>query len=253
MRTICINSYSEIQEIVNHFRGNNLSDEFLFRGTSSKLLPSLSDRCSYESYSDLAYKENKLLNEFKEYSNLKYQFQNSIAKDWEIRIAAREHGLYSSLMDWSNELNIALEFAIYNFEIKIIDYTNLWILNRSAFKCIEINEETSLSFSEIDDPFILNFNLDKYYSEAAYSRRKFIQGGFFFTQPYTEIITPLNQNLNLKEALAHIIIPKEAVGNIWNSLSKIKDLSKPAMLSAQNNNNVEILDGICEKLNTKYV
>lgn len=253
MRTICINSYSEILDIVSHFKGGNLSDEFLFRGTSGKLLPSLSDKCSYESYFDLAYKENNLLNEFKEYSNLKYQFQNSNAIDWEIRIAAREHGIFSSLMDWSNDIKIALEFAIYNFEIKSIDYTNLWILNRSPFNCIDINEETSMSFSEIDEPYILNFNLDKTYSEAAYSRRKFIQGGFFFTQPYSEIITPLNQNSKVKEALAHIIIPKEAVSNIWQSLSKIIDLSKPAMLSSLYNNNSEVLDGICDKLNARYI
>jgi hypothetical protein len=250
MKTICVDTYEEILKIgtdYNYKCGNAV----LFRGSSNQLIPSLVEKCSFKSYSDLAYKEHMLLDDFKKYSSLNYQYQNDIPKDWEIRIAAREHGLASSLLDWSNDINIAVEFAIYNFISKNIDFTNIWILVKSIEQ-MDVNDSTQKSFQEIDSPTIINYNLGVNYSSNAYSRRKFIQGGFFLKQSYPDIDTPLNRNSFFKDKLTQLIIPKSAVSKIWNSLSKTIDLIKTAMPSASNNYSKDILDDICQQLNSKY-
>lgn len=251
MKTICINNYDSILKLRATYN-QQFDNAVLFRGTSNPLLPSLVEKCSYKTYEDLAYKEFELLSEFNSYSTLTYKYQNEIPKDWEIRIAGREHGLASSVMDWSINLEIAIEFAIHNFQKKNIDFTSVWFLIKSNIEQIDINETTKLGFNDIDKPMFINYNLDADYSQKAYSRRKFIQGGFFLKQPYVDICKPLNQNSFFYDNLVQIIIPKNVVPNIWNSLSKIIDLSQTAIPSGANNNLQESLDGICQELNSKY-
>lgn len=251
MKTICVDNYQEILQLRSEYN-YNYENAVLFRGTSSQLIPSLVDKCSFNSYSDLAYKEHMLLNEFKSYTNLKYHYQNDIPKDWETRISAREHGLASSLLDWSNDINIALEFAIHNFISKKIDFTSIWVLAKLETEQIDINETTQKKFNDIEKPIILNYNLGATYSINAYSKRKFIQGGFFLKQSYIDIETPLNRCTFFQDKLTQIIIPKAAVGKIWNSLSQKINLNQTAMPSASNNDSQDILDDICQQLNSKY-
>ena len=251
MKTICINGYDEILSLRSTYN-QKFENAILFRGTSNQLLPSLVEKCSFNTYEDLSYKEFSLLSEFNVYSNLTYHYKNDIPKDWEVRIAAREHGLASSLMDWSNSLEIAVEFAIHNFQKKKIDFTSVWFLIKSDIEQIDINETTTKHFNEIDKPTIVNYNLGVSYSEKAYSRRKFIQGGFFLKQSYFDIPKPLNQNLFFHDKLLQIIIPENIVPKIWNSLSKNIDLGQTAIPSGANNNSQEPLDNICQELNSKY-
>ena len=117
MKVFCASNYEEIKQIANQYKVN-YHDEIFFRGTSNLFVPSIVEKCTFKSYADLVAKEHFLLNDFIDYSHIKYEFKEQVAKDWEIRIAAREHGLASSLMDWSNSLDTALEFAIYHFESK---------------------------------------------------------------------------------------------------------------------------------------
>ncbi|MEP7317376.1 MAG: FRG domain-containing protein [Panacibacter sp.] len=251
MKTICVNNYDEILELRTAYN-QKFENAVLFRGTSNPLLPSLVEKCSFKTYEDLAYKEFKLLSDFNSFSNIEYKYQNEIPLDWEIRIAAREHGLASSLMDWSNNLEIAMEFAIHNFQNKNIDFTSVWFLIKSNIDQIDINELTKWAFNDIDKPMLVNYNLSADYSQKSYARRKFIQGGFFLKQPYFDISKPLNQNIFFYDSLLQIIISKNVVPNIWNSLSKIIDLGQTAIPSGVNNYSTEPLDNVCQELNSKY-
>lgn len=251
METIYANSYEKIMELRTNFN-YKYQNEVLFRGTSNRLIPSLTYKCSYNTPADLALKEQMLLKEFETFISSNYQFKNDFIKDWEIRIAAREHGLASSLMDWSNDINIAVEFAIHNFEEKNIESTNVWILVKSGIMQIELDEFIQEVFQDNEQPSILNYHLNVINIDKAYSRRKSIQGGFFLKQPYTDIVTELYQNPALKNNLIKIIIPKKAVSEIRSSLSEIIDLSKTAMPSANLDETEEIMDKVSEQLNVKY-
>ena len=224
----------------------NFNDEILYRGTSNALVPSIVQKCTYSTYEDLVVKEHLLLEEFKKYSHLEYKFDDGDNLDWEIRIAAREHGLASSLMDWSNSLDIAIEFAIYDFEAKNIDYTTIWILNKSEIDQIRIPEET-INFNQITTPTIIQFTP---YTETTYYKRKFIQGGFFLKQPFQDITNPLNLNSFCSEHLTQIIIPKDAVGGIWKKIASKVNIDLSAM--PVNNTFDEGLDKFCEELNKNY-
>jgi len=248
MKVYCVSSFNEIKEIANDC--NFLAkDGILFRGTSQTLLPSITEKCSFFSYADLVVKEHLLLNDFIKYSHIKYEFNAKIARDWEIRIAAREHGLASSLMDWSNSLEIATEFAIYDFEAKNIDYTNLWILKKSKMDQILISKELEKkdSFQEIINPTIAQYAK---FSNSAYWRRKFIQGGFFLKQPYQDIKTSLENNPFFAELLIHIIIPRNVIPEIWQRIASKYNLDEDVCPS--NNNSDKALDKICAELNSKY-
>ncbi|RZK09594.1 MAG: FRG domain-containing protein [Flavobacterium sp.] len=251
MKTICVDTYDQILGIRSDYN-YKFENAVLFRGTSNPLVPSLVEKCSFGSYSDLAYKEHMLLQEFKTYSSLTYQYQNGVPLDWEIRIAAREHGLASSLLDWSNNIDIAIEFATYNFISKNIDFTSVWILVKSDMDQLEIDGTTKQKYDDINLPTIINYNLSTNYAKYAYSRRKVVQGGFFLKQPYFTIETPLNKNLLFQDRLTKIFIPKSAINSIRNSLSETIDLNLTALPSASNNNSSEILDDICQRLNSKY-
>ncbi|MBW6537328.1 MAG: FRG domain-containing protein [Mariniphaga sp.] len=199
----------------------------LYRGSSNLLVPSIVEKCSFHSYADLVVKEHLLLNDFNKYSHIKHEFKEKVAQDWEIRIAAREHGLASSLMDWSNSLDIALEFAIFQFEKKNIDFTNLWILNKSKLNQITVCSvlEKKNSFQEISSPSIIGFAK---YCESTYWRRKFIQGGYFLFQSPQEIIIPLEKNPFFSERLMHIIIPKKVVPEVWKNIASKVNLDLDA-------------------------
>jgi len=181
MKTICINSYDELLKL-RAFYNQKFENEVFFRGTSNPLITSLVEKCSYETYQDLAYKEFELLSEFNAYSALTYKHNNEIPKDWEIRIAAREYGLASSLLDWSDNLELATEFAIYNFEAKKLDYTSIWFLIKKGLKQINLDESTTIHFNDIDEPTIINYSLGAEYFKQGYTRRKFTQGGFFLNK-----------------------------------------------------------------------
>ena len=247
MRTICVSSYDEIKRIANSL-SEDAKNEIFYRGTSNSLVPSIVQSCQFNTYADLVAKEYLLLNEFKKYSNIKYTSTEIIAQDWEIRAAAREHGLASSLMDWSNCLDLAIEFAIHNFEAKKIIYTNLWILNKSKLPKIEIgNGNVDKKFDEIFEPTIVNIIN---YSRETYFRRKFIQGGYFLKQPYEDICTSLETNPVFSEKLVHIIIPKDCIPELWKKRAKEINLDLSSM--AVFDNSAGTLDNICKELNNKY-
>ncbi len=248
MKVVCASSYEEIKEIANQC--NILAENaVLYRGTSNLLVSSIVDKCSFNSYADLVAKEHFLLTDFKKYSHLKYEFKEKTALDWEIRIAAREHGLASSLMDWSISLDIALEFAIHQFENKKIDFTNLWILIKSRLKQFTITEEMDIkySFNELNSPSILQFPK---YNESTYLRRKFIQGGYFLFQVPEEVIIPLHKNPKFSDFLVHIIIPKNIVPKIWKNIATKVNLDIDACPSFGSSE--KALDEKCAISNAKY-
>jgi len=245
MKTICINSYNELLEL-QEFYNQKFENGVLYRGTSNPLIPSLVEKCSYETYQDLAFKEFELLTEFNAYSALTYKHKNAIPKDWEIRIAAREYGLVSSLMDWSNNLAISLEFAIHNFGAKKKDFTSIWLLIKRDIKQVNLEESTSIHFNDIDEPTIINYALGSQYSTQSYSRRKFTQGGFFLKDSYSAIIEPLNINNYFTDKLIQLIISKSILPEIWKDLSSKINLDEDPLPQRSS------LDTICHQLNSKY-
>lgn len=246
MKVYCVSNYDEIKKIANEYN-YAVDNSVMFRGTSAALVPSIVQKYSHNSYADLVAKEHLLLDEFNKYSHIKYKFKEGSALDWEIRIAAREHGLASSLMDWSNSLDAAIEFAIHNFEAKKINYTNIWILIKPGIEPISIPEKT-IRFNEIFTPTIIQFTP---YTETSYYKRKFVQGGYFLKQPYQDIIVPLDKNPFFSEHLVQIIIPKNAVGGIWKQIASKVDIDKPAI--PVTNGSDETLDEICKELNMNFI
>ena len=246
MKSICISGYKEIKELVENFNyetGNNI----LFRGEPKSLFPSILDKCSFNSYDDLVVKEKSLLEGFNEYSHINYKFKKGNELDWEIRIAAREYGLASSLMDWSDSLDIALEFAIHDFISKEIPFTSLWILDILKFEKLSVSSNCTLNFDEVFIPTIIQY---PQYSLETYYKSKSIQGGYFLKQPYQDIIIPLNLNPYYSESLTQIIIPDSAVGNVWKNIALKTNLDQNACISF--NNSDITLSKICTNLNKKY-
>jgi hypothetical protein len=248
MKVFCVTNYDEIKDIADqcNFHARN---EILYRGTPNLLVPSIVEKCSFNSYADLVAKEHFLLSDFSNYSHIKYEFEEKIAKEWEIRIAAREHGLASSLIDWSNSLDIALEFAMHNFEAKKIKYTSLWILNKSKINQMTVSDniEKKNSFKEIISPSIIQFTK---YNESTYWKRKFIQGGYFLLQSSQDITIPLEKNPFFSEHLVHIIIPKNIVPEIWKKIASKINLDLDACPSFGHSDRE--LDEKCMLLNKKY-
>jgi hypothetical protein len=245
MKSICISDYKEIKELVKNFNyetGNNI----LFRGDPKSLVPSIVDKCSFSSYDDLIVKEKSLIKEFNEYSHINYEFKKGNERDWEIRIAAREYGLASSLMDWSNSLEIALEFALNDFLSKKITRTNLWILDRFKFDELSVSNKCKTNFNEVFIPTIIQYSQ---YSEETYNKRRFIQGGYFLKQPYQEITISLDSNPFYSECLTQIIIPNSAFSNICKNIALKIDLDKDACLNL--NNSDMTLEEKCFEINAK--
>jgi hypothetical protein len=210
MKVITISNYLDVRSTVdklNYKTGNDI----LFRGEPKLLIPSIVDKCSFSSYEDLASKETSLLGEFNDYSHIDYSFKTGNERDWEIRIAAREYGLASSLMDWSNSLDLALEFAIHDFLKKKIAFTNLWILDKFKLDQLSVSVNCDTNANEIRKPTIIQYSQ---YCQETYYKRKFIQGGYFLKQPYQDITTPLNLNPFYSASLIQIITPSSAVGNL---------------------------------------
>jgi hypothetical protein len=246
MKVISVSDYKEIKEIVEKFN-HETENNILFRGEPKSLVPSIVNKCSFNSYADLVVKEKSLLEEFNESSHLKYIYKKGNERDWEIRIEAREYGLASSLMDWTNSIDIALEFAIYDFLSKQIPITSLWILDKSKLEQLSISNKCLTNFDEIFTPTIIQYPK---YSKETYYRRKSIQGGYFLKQPYYDITIPLNSNPIYSESLTQIIIPNSVVGNIWKNIASKIDLDKDACISL--NNSDITLSKICTGLNLRY-
>jgi hypothetical protein len=249
MEVFSVSSYEEIKNITDEIR-YKLGDAVLFRGTSDRqLIPSIAKLFFQSHLPDIAVKESLLFEEFNQYFHHKSSFIDKTAKDWEMRIAAREYGLASSLMDWSCNLNIAIEFAIHQFIQKNISYTNLWVLKKPCLKQITIEPTTELeSFNEISEATIVQ--LAKY-SETTHWHRKFIQGGYFLKQPYQNISTSLDKNPDFESRLIQIIIPQNVVGNIWEIIATQIDLDLPAMPIKGPSD--KTLGKICDALNKKYL
>ena len=249
MKVISVSSYEEIKEIATQF-SLHADNAVFYRGTSNVLVPSIVKKDSFNSNAELAAKENFLLEKFRRYSHIKYEFKEKIALDWEIRIAAREHGLASSLMDWSNSMDIALDFAIHCFENKKIEFASLWILNSSILNTIIVSTKMDKkeSFQELSSPSIIQFAK---YNESTYLRRKFIQGGYFLFQPPQEVFIPLEKNPVFLERLVHIKIPKSVIPRIWKQLTSKINLDEDVCPSFTNSE--KALDEKCKGLNDKYL
>lgn len=246
MKSICISNYKEIKELVENFN-NETGNNILFRGEPKSLVPSIVNKCSFNSYADLVVKEKSLLEEFNEYSHIKYSYKKGNERDWEIRIAAREYGLSSSLMDWTNSLDIALEFATHDFLSKQITFTSLWILDKLKFEQLSVSDNCILNFNEVFIPTIIQY---PQYSEESYYKRRSIQGGYFLKQPCQDVTIPLNSNPFYSKSLTQIIIPDSAVGNIWKNIALKTSLDKDACISL--NNSDVTLSNICSELNRKF-
>lgn len=245
MKVVCINNWEELKDIRSAHNQEHKNEVF-FRGTSKPLVTSLVEKCSHKTYEDLAYKEFEMLAEFSAYSNLHYRFQdkNTIATNWETRIAAREHNLASSLMDWSNDLELATEFALRNFTAKNIPFTSVWFLVKQNIPQIEIGELMSTSFNDVNNPSIISYASGSDFHTQIFTRRKFIQGGYFLKLSYPDQLKPISSNPFFEDKLLQVIITKEVVPKIFKSL-KI-DLKKDAMIEENQ------LDNVCEQLNAKY-
>lgn len=245
MKTISLSGYDEL---LDECRRLNVASEnnVRFRGTSNPLIPSLVERCWSNQYRNFARIETEILAEFDRHVSTGYSYNHPSARDWEVRINAREYGLMSSLMDWTHSIEIATEFAIRNFEFKNIESTSIWALVCQGMDTIIVNEALSACFDEIEEPAIVEYTLSAAYSSRMHSHRKFIQGGSFLKQSYFEIETPLLQKDYFRDRLIQFLITKDVVAKVREGLSRKIDITQDAMLG-----NTE-LDDLCLELNEKY-
>jgi hypothetical protein len=63
MKTFFIKSFEELLDTCSALNQEH-QNEILFRGTSNQLIPSIVERCSFDSYQDLAHIESSALFEF---------------------------------------------------------------------------------------------------------------------------------------------------------------------------------------------
>ncbi|MEI6679837.1 MAG: FRG domain-containing protein [Mariniphaga sp.] len=247
MEVFSVSRYEDIEKITHQIKFELGDDAVLYRGTDGPLIPSIA-RYTQSSSVDLAVKECLLLEEFYKFYHHKYSFDEGAAKDWEVRIAAREFDLASSLMDWTCSLDIAIEFAINRFVQKNLSYTNLWVLKKPGLKQITINLKTTESFNEISEATIVQLTQ---FSETTHWHRKSVQGGYFLKQPVQNIAIPLDKNPDFESQLIQVVIPQNAVGNIWKIIANRRDLDLPSMPNKFPSD--ETLGKICDALNNKYL
>lgn len=213
-----------------------------FRGTHKPLIPSLGEvSCPLDCIKKL---EENLLNLFLKRGGLseKINLLN--------RVIAREHNLKSSLMDWSNEIYVPLDFATKAYLKPYFKTTTLYIL---TLPISEIQTITELNRS-MDPGFLLMFNFAvPGFNITTWQKRKFTQGGYFLYQPYNFIQEDLSYHLPETWQLDKIILGKELCKKIRKSLlNNSFDLRKSSMpVSSSSFKNSDRLDGICKRLNKK--
>lgn len=199
-KTNKIKNCEELIKVINEIKVENQLSNFatFFRGTHKKMVPSLG-----EVEGDI----KELENIEKTALSIFHKKSGFIEVDFfclKAKIIAREHNLRSSLMDWSNEIYIPLDFATKSYKIK--NYINyLYILSLPLEEIKNLNNP--FEFINFENPTIINYNAPHPNLLDA-SKRKFIQGGYFLYQPYKLVKEELSNHLPINWVLNKITIEK---------------------------------------------
>ncbi len=250
MQVQTLNSYSKIKNFCIKLLGNNTDAFVFYRGTKvNYLLPSIVPDKNKFKAQQLLKIEKELLKEFKKINCLP-SYKNRIYSDWRNRVTAREHGLASSLLDWSNTFHTALDFATSSIDFLEEDkYVYLWALVVPSQNLFQCTDTINISFDKIDKSKLLHNVLPATEITALAIRRQNIQGGSFLIQEQQKIVIPINEQNEFQDKLFCIHIP---IKNLYDLRSDmINDgINIHASLMIKDNDE---LDNKCRELNKQYL
>jgi hypothetical protein len=171
-------------------------------------------------------------------------------RDWLMIQQAQHLGMPTKFMDWTNKLQVALFFAVFDPKNDIYDGV-LWVYLVPTEKLLLDNEK---SVYRKEDPFnypewgFLNsasLASEEYFNQLGV-RRKDIQQGRFLIQPYIKALIPLEKNPNHFTNMTRIIIPKTAKAELRKELEKL-GIIKERLLYQKNARVEEIVSEIRKK------
>jgi FRG domain len=229
---------------------NSLPFVPFYRGTKdSSLLPKLITP-KFTSYKDFVNVEEEMNNIFCwQFPNLTTE-QNRLQRSWEYRIIAREHGLFNRLMDWTNNLTTAIDFATSKPNEVTEEHIYLWVLNYPDSP-ISTGELRNYSFLQIAKTMLVHGTIYAVGGHRLAQHRQFVQGGFFLIQPSHLIMEPVNIQPVFKDSLIKIKIPAVKLSTIREEMIQTEtaiNFSESIMFSEN-----DCIDDFCIKLNTEHL
>lgn len=252
MEIIETESFDCIKNICTEISVNNLDKYIFYRGTKvDYLLPSIVPQNNKFEISQLTKIEMKLLEIFKLIYPKTFANEDDVTKNWLYRIKAREHGLASRLIDWSNFFDVALEFATNIHHPDMCDkYVYLWILAMDETELLFAENLKNYPFENLTSSHFLRGVLyDRNVNIA--TRRQFVQGGNFLVQPIDCFTTRLNEQPFFSKKLSCIKIPIECIREIRKDIAiyNYKDIESNSLIIDDEN----WIDSVCNVLNEKFL
>ena len=235
--------------------------EMVFRGQANEkwlLYPQIS-RSYFKSIlsknfeNKIIYDFNKLIKKYKLNKFLQYNMMNS----WELYFELQHLGLPTRLMDWSNNLYMALFFSI---EDPKFDETNgvIWIFNLTEKywfgedkKHLYTNKNPlNIRTSMIINPAIVYTTS---YNDFIGIRRKFIQNGKFLIQPKNLTLIPLENSKLFNSQLNKILVPAILKKQFRKDLEDM-GINKENVycIEKENSINSKLFELINKKIKLKY-
>lgn len=202
-----INTFFEFIELVDKSKTNS-ADILLFRGQSEKkpLVPSISRKNSKIDTTEI---EKKMLEELKRRARTLingFEFD-----EWDWLIYAQHYGMKTRLLDWTSNPLTALWFACSNEFKNDVDSVVYILKNAEVFL---------LDKSKEDSPF--NKSKTKVLKPTLNNERIIAQAGWFTAHKFSTTakrFVDLRTNVEIKNSLIEVVIPKEIKPEILESLN----------------------------------
>lgn len=222
-----------------------------YRGAKGSLLPSIVDKTKIKGVENLKRIEEEMLEDFINKGNLNLEISNKTLENWYYRFIAREHELFSSLMDWSGDFKILLEFSTKFCRSPKFEKSNIYILLIPAVDIIHESEYAVKDFNDFQTIKMIKVRITFNLSNIIWQRRIFLQTGAFLFQPYDIIENSLETNLPDNWELYKVTITKKQAISIRRKLRSKVDLRKNSIVSSKGSKK-EKLDRICKKINDRF-
>ncbi|WP_293915960.1 MULTISPECIES: FRG domain-containing protein [unclassified Sphingobacterium] len=231
MKKTTIKDIFEYLEVINKHKLKK-SNILLFRGQSEKkpLIPSIARSDSKKNTTEI---EKRMLEELKRRTKL-YLNGNQF-DDWDWLVYAQHFGMKTRLLDWSSNPLTALWFACSNEFKKEIN---------SAVYILKNAEEFLLDKSKGISPF--DRAKTRVLKPTLNNERIIAQSGWFTAHKFsskTKSFVDLRTNIEIKDAIIEVTIPKEIKANLLESLN---------VFGINNQTLFPDITGICNHLNWEF-
>ncbi len=232
---ITIRTLKDLHEVIKKLRGVG---PVLYRGQNidAPLLPRFARKAAELNITNPLTIEKKLITEFIK-ASLPYLTVPVPATDWDWLSVARHHGLPTRLLDWTEDPEIALWFAVMAPVPKKSKSGILWVLEASQedFK----TPGPTISLFDLKRTFI--------FQPAYVNKRIASQLGWFTIHKYVEKrnkFIPLEKNKIFQGKLTKFTIPKDVFSSLRDQLEK-KGLTRFYLY--------QDIDSLCMHLESKYL